>query len=40
MWMNDTVRTFLKNGVVELIYAVNYINQQNWCHAAFPFKES
>lgn len=27
MWMNDTVRTFFKNAAVELIYSVNYINQ-------------
>lgn len=28
MWMNDTGKTSFKNAVVELIYAVNYINQQ------------
>lgn len=27
VWMNDTVRTFFKNAAVELIYLVNYINQ-------------
>lgn len=26
--------------VVELIYAVSYINQQNWHNATFPFKGS